>query len=140
MKKFLYFIFICTLCVGFTACGGDDDDPKEEEFVWNGDWNDPNDRNYKPEGYNPIQGVWQRDDDPSIGMYLSEDFKDYYVTFYSNGEYKIGAVFSDNYQINNTAFRYSPSRVFKWEIENNKLYTLPVGIYKEWVSYTKIDN
>jgi hypothetical protein len=73
-------------------------------------------------------------------MYLSEDFKDYYVTFYSNGEYKIGAVFSDNYQINNTAFRYSPSRVFKWEIENNKLYTLPVGIYKEWVSYTKIDN
>ncbi|MBF0647739.1 MULTISPECIES: hypothetical protein [Dysgonomonas] len=140
MKKFLYFIFICTLCVGFTACGGDDDDPKEEEFVWNGNWNDPNDKNYKPEGYNPIQGVWQRDDDPSIGMYLSKDFKDYYVTFYSNGEYKIESVFKDNYQINNTAFRYSPNEVYKWEIENNKLYTLPVGTYKEWVSYTKIDD
>lgn len=142
MKKFLYFIFICTLCVGFTACGGDDDDPKEEEFVWNGDWNDPNDRNYKPEGYNPIQGVWQRDDDPERGFYFSEDCVECDVTFFDNGTYVIASnpIFCAKYIINNTAFRYTSAieLTYKWEIEDNTLRTMSIG-GTGWVYYTRIN-
>lgn len=138
MKKFLYFIFICILCVGFTACGGDDD-PKEDEFVWNGNWNDPNDKNYKPEGYNPIQGVWRRNDDPERGLYFTEDCKRYRVLFYDDGTYEIERGESGTkYEINNTAFRYSINQTFKWEIEGNILFTFAIRD-TDWVSYTRIN-
>lgn len=140
MKKFLYFIFICTLCVGFTACG-EDDDPKEEEFLWNGDWNDPNDRNYKPEGYNPIQGIWKRDNER--GLYFSEDRIAYDVYFLSNGSYVIenGSGSGSKYTINNTAFKYSHSQntIFKWSIKDNILHTFAVGIDTNGVYYTKVE-
>ena len=57
MKKLFYIPLLLSLCFSFSACGGDDDDEDDNnEFVWNGDWNDPNDPNFKKEGYNPIKG------------------------------------------------------------------------------------
>lgn len=103
MKKFLYFIFICSLCVGFAACGGDDDDDNDE-FVWNGDWNDPNDPNYKGY-YNPIEGDWINVDKLTHRLIFDKKFV-YSGASYkeSTGKWEI-SVTADKYTINNTAFK-----------------------------------
>lgn len=103
MKKFLYFIFICSLCVGFAACGGDDDDDNDE-FVWNGDWNDPNDPNYKGY-YNPIEGDWQKVDEPTYRFIFGNKFTLSIASYKeTTGKWNISVV-TDKYIINNTAFK-----------------------------------
>lgn len=142
MKKLLSFILLLTLSLTFVACGGDDDEKKEpEKFVWGGDWNDPSDPNYKPEGYNPIQGLWKRDSDETKGAYFSEDFKDYKVTFFENGG-NIKDLFKDKYYINDKAFRYSDTTTDTWryKIEGNKLILYPnLSNDKDALSYIRIE-
>lgn len=141
MKKFLYFIFICTLCVGFTACGGDDEPEPEKPFTWNGDWNDPNDPNYKPEGYNPIQGDWVNVDDISDMLSFSSDRVMYGLTLKPNGKYEV-VINLGKYEINNKAFRYGPEGFMAqlYKIENNILsikLVLKEGDEQEWKRYAR---
>ncbi|SBW06066.1 hypothetical protein [uncultured Dysgonomonas sp.] len=143
MKKFLYFIFICSLCVGFAACGGDDDNP--ENFVWGGDWNDPNDSHYeKYQGkYNPIEGDWKNIDDASDILRFSSDRMMYSLTLKPNGNYET-AMHLGKYEINNKAFRYGPEGFMTqlYKIENNVLSIKLVfkeGDEQKWRGYTRFN-
>ncbi|WP_051697574.1 hypothetical protein [Prevotella sp. 10(H)] len=141
MKKFLYFIFICSLCVGFAGCGSDDDNNDDGDdngkFVWNGNWNDENDPNYKPEGYNPIEGLWKNINAPR-GIYFSKDFDAYVVTFYDDGTYK-KSLWRENYIINNTGYRVSDGTWrYKFD-EKGNFWTTPNKFDdNDWRIYTKV--
>lgn len=143
MKKLLSIILLLSLFVTFYSCGGDmeEETKKPQEFVWNGDWNDPADPNFKPGGYNPIQGVWRSDKDETKGVCFSEDFKCYIVTFYSNGLYDKD-LFSDKYAINDKAYSLRPPTggIRRYKIDNSKLETTPY-LYddRDWTSYTKVE-
>lgn len=125
MNKLLSLILLLSLSLAFYSCGSDDDNDEPGKFVWGGDWNDPDDPNYKPEyegKYNPIQGLWRRDDDNRFGVYFSEDFVGYIAYFYPNGGYtKEGP---REYIINDKAYRYDLSIIntHRYKIINNKLY------------------
>lgn len=143
MKKLLYFLFICSLCMGFVSCGGDDEpDPEPEKFVWNGDWNDPNDKNYKPEGYNPIEGLWRGDNNDEYGLYFSKDFKTYIVTFFPNGQYLTSGT-GMTYTINDKAYRNGYTPIYRYEIKDNKLYLVNqalggILVTEGWSVYIKV--
>ena len=55
MKKLFYILLFTTLTFGAYSCGSDDQNEPSLEFD---DWNDKRSPNYKPEGYNPIEGEW----------------------------------------------------------------------------------
>lgn len=98
MKKILAFILLFSLSFAMVSCGGDDD-----EYEWRGDWNDPNDKNYKPEyngQYNPIEGMWKGG---TSGFYFSKDFKVHNVEYKSDGSYQV-ELFKGLYSINDEAF------------------------------------
>lgn len=144
MKKILSFILLLTLSFAFSACGGSDDD-EPEKFVWGGDWNDPNDPHYATyKGmYNPIQGLWRFDWDENRGMYFSDDFKVYDVTFYSDISYKMDE-YGSKYMINDKAFKIIYTITFLYKIEGNKLYYVhPYGGYNKdintWDKATKVE-
>lgn len=123
MKKLLSIFLLLTLSFAFSACGDSDDEP--EKFVWGGDWNNPSDPNYKAEynsKYNPIQGLWRRDNYKNLGFYFSEDFKMHEVQFYSDVSYKIDE-WGSKYVINDKAFSVRPpnSYILKYNIDGNKL-------------------
>lgn len=127
MKKLLPIFLLLTLSFAFSACGDSDDEP--EKFVWGGDWNDPDDPNYKPEyggKYNPIQGLWKRDGKEDAGLYFSKDFAAYKVTFFSKGAY-IKTGWRPNYVINDKAFSNEPpnSEIWRYKIEKDKFYLYP---------------
>lgn len=124
MKKLLYFLFICSLCMGFVSCGGDDEPEPEPEkpFTWNGDWNDPNDKNYKPEGYNPIEGVWQLEKDKTRGFRFSNRLELYIVSFLTDGKYT-ESLNNDRYEINDTAYR--SMSIIRYKLIDGKLYIYP---------------
>lgn len=140
MKKLLSLVLLLTLSFTFSACGDSDEEP--EKFKWSGDWNNPNDPNYKPEyggKYNPIQGLWRRNSDGTRGLYFSEDFKAYTVTFYSGGRY-VKDEWRD-YVINNKAFSNSPpaSELWRYKIEEDKLWITPnMNDDNDWRSFTKV--
>lgn len=124
-----------SLSVAFWSCGDDD---KTEEFVWNGDWNDPDDPNYKPEGYNPIQGLWKRDDDGTKGLYYSEDFKIYQVYFTSSGY--IEKDLWREYVINDKAYMATNNEKWRYKIEGNALkITYKMNSDDDWRSYTRVE-
>lgn len=79
MKRILYFTLLLAACFCFWGCDkGDEPEPKpepEKPFVWNGDWNDPKDPNYKKEGYNPIEGEWISMKDPTMRFVYTKDFQ-----------------------------------------------------------------
>lgn len=139
MKKLLSLVLLLTLSFTFSACGDSDDE--EEKFVWGGDWNDPDDPNYKPEyggKYNPIQGLWKHSQDSKIGFYFSEDFIGYDVSFYANEEYTKTRY--SEYGINNDAFRYGTTRTYRYIIDNGILYLAAQNIEKpseKWVKYVR---
>ena len=143
MKKLLSIILLLSLSIAFYSCGDDMEEEmkKPQEFVWNGDWNDPADPNFKPEGYNPIQGVWRSDKDETKGVCFSEDFKCYIVTFYSNGLYG-KTLFRSKYTINDKAYSLDPpTREFwRYKIENGKFKTTPdLNDDSDWRSYTRVE-
>lgn len=122
MKKILFIFLVLGLAVGFAACG-DDDEP--EKFVWNGDWNDPDDPNYKPEGYNPVHGFWRRDNAQNKGLLFSKDFKIYQITFGVNGSYTKD-LWSGEYKINDKAYwAATGNNIWRYRIEGNKFYNNP---------------
>lgn len=146
MKKYLLFIFAFSLCLGFAACGSDDEKdepekPEEKPFVWNGDWNDPEDPNYKPEGYNPIEGVWRSDEDPDRGLLFDKDFNAYILTFFDGRGYT--KELWNDYVINNTAFMLGVnSGLRRYVIYENeeKLRTTPNrNDDDDWRYYTKVE-
>lgn len=121
MKKLLSIILLLSLSVAFYSCGGDmeEETKKPQEFVWNGDWNDPNDPNFKPEGYNPIQGVWRRVN-TTLGVKYTEDFKVYTLTFYSFDGYDEKYV--GNYVINDKAYKYGNADIIeRYKVEGSVL-------------------
>jgi len=123
MKKLLSLILLLGLSLAFYSCGGDDD-KEDEKFVWNGDWNDPDDPNYKPEGYNPIQGLWRSVKDNTYGLYYSKDFKGYRVNFSATGDnYSIDGT-GIKYQLNDKA--YKNDFYYRYRIEGDFLYVSTV--------------
>lgn len=141
MKKLLSLVLLLTLSFTFSACGDSDDE--EEKFVWGGDWNDPDDPNYKPEyggKYNPIQGLWRFDWDTERGVYFSEDFIAYDAYFYPNGLHKIDLSSADKYEINDKAYKTFHSGIFRYIIEGDKLrYTYHLDEEKGWGYSTKVE-
>lgn len=139
MKKLLSFILLLTLSVTFTACGDDDE---KEKFVWGGDWNDPNDPNYKSEyggKYNPIQGLWRFDWDTERGIYFSEDLKIYSIVFYPSGSVYEKELWAGYYQINDKAYKENSS-ICRYKMEQGKLYyTANLNDDNNWGSLTKIE-
>lgn len=141
MKKLLSIILLISLSVTFYSCGDDKEEEKPKEFVWNGDWNDPNDPNFKPEGYNPIKGVWRFNWDTDRGICFSEDFKIYNVYFHPNGKYTM-ELWREKYIVNDNAFMINPlsADIYRYKIENGRLkYTIELTEDKGWGSLTKIE-
>lgn len=121
MKKLLSIILLLSLSVAFYSCGGDmeEETKKPQEFVWNGDWNDPNDPNFKPEGYNPIKGVWRRVN-TTLGLQFTEDFKAYELIFYSFDGYD--KRYMSNYIINDNAYKIGEGdNIRRYKIEGEVL-------------------
>lgn len=147
MKK-IFYIFLFSFLL--TACGSDDNypapNPDPTPSDWNGDWNDKNDKNYKPEGYNPIEGEWQ-----AYSLNGKEYTDHYYIKFSDERymyEYKKkpeegkDPVFNTlkQYIINDKAFRAGKNEYYKYNLKNNVLtltnssntWLLKPYIYKEW--------
>ena len=121
MKKLLSIILLLSLSVAFYSCGGDmeEETKKPQEFVWNGDWNDPDDPNFKPEGYNPIKGVWRRVN-TTLGLQFTEDFKAYELIFYSFDGYD--KRYMSNYIINDNAYKIGEGdNIRRYKIEGEVL-------------------
>lgn len=107
MKKLTYTLLLLSLCFSFVTCGGndDEDDDKDDnnEFVWNGDWNDPNDPNFKKEGYNPIKGKWIEFENPNFMHEFDENFQ---MISYNYRDSKWVQAKVNPYKVNDTALRY----------------------------------
>lgn len=122
MKKLFYTIFILCASALFVSCGDDDDkggeEPKDpndmtiEEymsedrpFVWNGDWNDPEDPNYKPGGYNPIEGYWQSSTINTLVYYYTKDWEELLYDYDAARKTLVHREgWTIGYEINNRAF------------------------------------
>lgn len=119
MKKIIYLLLLFTLPLSFISCG-DDDDPA---FVWGGDWNDSTDPNFKPDGYNPIEGLWKLGAD-SAGFIFTKDFKAYSVKYYpnhpNNKRVYVKTLWKEKYAINDAAFRFSLNEMWRYKLEVNK--------------------
>ncbi len=135
MKKLLPLLLLLSLLFTFFACGDDEDEPKKEEeekpFVWEGDWNDPNDPNYKAEyggKYNPIKGTWLSTKDPELRFVYTEDFKLLREIFNKASGKWVREVWAEKYIINGTGYLYETDRPYinKWKIvkEDGKTYLL----------------
>ena len=132
MKKFICFIFICSLSLGFVGCGDDDDDNKKEEeetFSWNGDWNDSNDPNYFGGYYNPIEGDWQFVNTPDVRLVYTKDFTIEQVSINDKtGEWE-SVLWEDEYTINDIGLRYMYQNSYTYNEykivkENNEEYLM----------------
>ena len=144
MKKLLPLLLSLSLLFTFSACGDNEDEPKKEEekpFVWEGDWNDPNDPNYKAEyggKYNPIKGTWVLLKTPTLRFTYTEDFI-YINEIYNKGTGNWDITISpEKYKINGTAFEYwwgIGRHIEKYKIvkENGKIHLLMMfPSDKEW--------
>ena len=130
MKKIFSLLLLISLSFAFSSCGGDE----EQVYNWRGDWNDPKDANYKPEGYNPIKGLWKLYD---RGYYFSDDFKMHTVVYHSDGTHQI-ALYKDLYMINDEAFRYKVyPQTIRYKVEGDKLYISENLFKDDWAVYTR---
>ena len=142
MKKILHFILICTLCAGFVACGDDDKDEPEKEtpFTWKGDWNDPENPDFKPDGYNPIVGDWHYLDNPRIRIEFTDKRvmkRHLYKDSYNKWETEIWA---EKYEINDIGIRYESVEEYKLTKENGEeylimRYQLPADEWRKYKRY-----
>lgn len=139
MKKLFAFTLICSICLSFMACGSDDDDEKKddkEKFVWNGDWNDPNDPNYYGGYYNPIEGDWQSLTKPHLRLVYDRNFAAYRLILNETTGKWEKSVLDSKYKINNTAFTERMSYcLYKIKIEDNIKYLYIKYTFTEWRKY-----
>jgi len=130
MKKLLSLALVFALSLAFSSCSDD-----EKVYNWRGNWNDPNDANYKPAGYNPVKGMWKILDK---GLYFSDEFRIHDVVYHADGTYQIDT-FKDTYIINDEAFRYKTyPQTIRYRIEGDKLYiTSNLFSNDDWAVYTR---
>jgi len=106
MKRLLYILFVLFSLGAVTLSCSDDDDGGEAAFD---NWNDPSSPNYKPQGYNPIRGSWEKYRTSPLDkrhkyMFTSE-FK-YQEAVYMDEEGRWGDEMTiANYTINDKAFK-----------------------------------
>lgn len=152
MKKLLPLLLLLSLLFTFSACGDDEDEPKKEEeekpFVWEGDWNDPTDPNYKAEyggKYNPIKGTWVYLKNPELRFVYTEDFQFLREIFNKASGKWVREVWSEKYKINGTGYLYERGNLpylIKYKIvkENGKTYFLMMyRTENEWSRYELIE-
>jgi len=119
----------------FSACGDSDD----VAFEWSGDWNDPDDPNYRSGGYNPVQGVWVSKKYPEISLYFTEDFKIYQIETPKSGYFSLyGVEPLATYTINDAAFRAADKGVtWRYRFDRSKLLiTTGLNGDSAWEEYT----
>lgn len=128
MKKLFYILLFTTLTFGAYSCGSDDENEPPLEFD---DWNDKRSPNYKPEGYNPLEGEWleQGSPKPTFKIIFTKDFEDQY-SYLGNSRnwgtpHTIGT-----YKINDKEYKRSDNIIIEWNISQKgkrKVLTLTLG-------------
>lgn len=148
MKKIFYLLILCVLPLCLASCGDDDDD-KGDKFVFGGDWNNPEHPNYHPEGYNPIQGVWEETTKGLMRDWYTSDYEVWSASATVGWKYTIQMDSGTRYEINNTAYRcyFGRWKTFEYRIlrENGKtyleqryLYNAERGEFGNWIRYIRI--
>lgn len=89
----------------FFSCESDDDG-KKADFIWNGDWNDPNDPNYVTGGYNPLEGTWRLTTNSRSKLIFTENFTILVARYGNNVRWDTLSYSQGKYIINNTAIKY----------------------------------
>lgn len=156
MKKLLPLLLLLSLLFTFSACGDDEEEPKKEEekpFVWEGDWNDPNDPNFpfkddpnfKPGDYNPIKGTWLLLKTPTLKYRFTDDFKMIRIEKSKATGLWEESIWSEKYIVNGIGYRYERSHPYtlKWKIieENKKKYLLTTYLSEvdEWSKFEYVE-
>jgi|GEM_PF-1914690 len=127
MKKLVSLTLLLLSLWVLQSCSSDDDDNTGGGSTTTfDDWNDPKSPNYKPNGYNPIEGEWV--DFPfSYGLKLifTSDFQ-YKKSYYENGVWLPASLLS-TYKINNTTFKTDK----KIPYSQDKIDTFPYKLGKD---------
>ncbi|MFR9166833.1 MAG: hypothetical protein ACLVKO_11675 [Dysgonomonas sp.] len=116
----LYLILLLIIPFFITNCDDDNEDPDTSE--WLGDWNNPTDPNYKPNGYNPIVGEWlvtNINGNPATS-FLAHRFSSDFLWGQSTTRPEAGKdpVYTDNgkYIVNNKQFRREDNEQIFWYV------------------------
>lgn len=114
MKKLFYILLFTTLTFGAYSCGSDDNNETPLKFD---DWNDKRSPNYKPEGYNPIEGEWLQSGPPNpiFKIIFTKDFKELHCTKRDNGKWDEPDTFG-TYKINDKEYKRDDNKVLEWSI------------------------
>ena len=128
MKKLFYILLFTTLTFGAYSCGSDHENEPPLEFD---DWNDKRSPNYKPEGYNPIEGEWLElgPPNPIFMRIYNKDFKELYCTKSDNGKWNEPRTLG-TYKINDKEFKRDDNKIIEWSISQNgkrKILVLTLG-------------
>jgi len=130
MKKLFWLFFAFALTMGFSACGGSDEEEiiDEDQFTWNGDWNDPNDPKYFGGYYNPLEGTWINDKG-TVKFTYTNDFKIYRYQYNKDISIWESELLSSKYIINDIGLFYTTitgkyTEEYKIIIENGEKFLL----------------
>ncbi len=128
MKKLFYILLFTTLTFGAYSCGSDHENEPPLEFD---DWNDKRSPNYKPEGYNPLEGEWleQGPPNPIFKMIFTKDFKELICTKSDYGYWNEPDILG-TYKINDKEFKRDDNKIIEWSISQNgkrKILVLTLG-------------
>lgn len=113
MKKLFYILLFTTLTFGAYSCGSDDNNETPLKFD---DWNDKRSPNYKPDGYNPLEGEWlDLPPNPLFKVKFTKDFEELFYTKNDHGEWNEPRSFG-NYKINDKKYKRSNNLIIEWNI------------------------
>lgn len=124
-------ILLALFLLGFVVACSDDDNGKIDIgpiplSEWTGSWNDPSHPNYRPDGYNPLEGKWKMIKENGLPVNkdnkcLYEFTSDFILKIYKNEAYQSG----NNYQLNNEQvyiFRFTADKdvlyKYRFQMEN----------------------
>lgn len=131
MKKLFWFIPLIFLML--SSCSDDNNDNEDDPLPqnWKGDWNDPSDPNYKPDGYNPIEGEWlvTKRNNADFDKFVLNKFTDKFMWRQCLSEPESGKdpvyITGVEYMINNEAFMSKKDRVlitYRFNADSTILY------------------